>query len=73
MLALALITLDLGTCCPDWLALTIDLLRKLQVCLSTDFAVIIWLTWIFGQFASMHSSCWVVKGIKKQGAEYGVF
>lgn len=31
MLALALITLELETCCPDWLALTIDLLRKAQV------------------------------------------
>ncbi|KAL7376594.1 hypothetical protein ABVT39_011400 [Epinephelus coioides] len=30
MLALALITLELETCCPDWLALTIDLLRKAQ-------------------------------------------
>ncbi|KAM6902319.1 cyclin-I [Xenentodon cancila] len=31
MLALALITLELETCCPDWLALTIDLLRNLQM------------------------------------------
>lgn len=31
MLALALITLELETCCPDWLALTIELLRKAQV------------------------------------------
>uniref|UniRef100_A0A672G5V1 Cyclin-I n=1 Tax=Salarias fasciatus TaxID=181472 RepID=A0A672G5V1_SALFA len=31
MLALALITLDLETCCPDWLALTIELLRKAQI------------------------------------------
>ncbi|XP_070844684.1 cyclin-I [Chaetodon trifascialis] len=31
MLALALITLELETCCPDWLALTIDLLRKAQI------------------------------------------
>lgn len=31
MLALALVTLELETCCPDWLALTIDLLRKAQV------------------------------------------
>lgn len=31
MLALALITLELETCCPDWLVLTMDLLRKAQV------------------------------------------
>uniref|UniRef100_A0A3Q3NBS9 Cyclin I n=1 Tax=Mastacembelus armatus TaxID=205130 RepID=A0A3Q3NBS9_9TELE len=31
MLALALITLELEACCPDWLALTIDLLRKAQI------------------------------------------
>ncbi|KAI3362559.1 hypothetical protein L3Q82_012265 [Scortum barcoo] len=31
MLALALITLELETCCPDWLALTIDLLRKAEI------------------------------------------
>lgn len=31
MLALALITLEMETCCPDWLALTIGLLRKAQV------------------------------------------
>ncbi|TKS84112.1 Cyclin-I [Collichthys lucidus] len=30
MLALALVTLELENCCPDWLALTIDLLRKAQ-------------------------------------------
>ena len=34
MLALALITLELETCCPDWLALTIDLLRKAQVAVT---------------------------------------
>lgn len=32
MLALALFTLELETCCPDWLPLTIELLRKAQVC-----------------------------------------
>lgn len=31
MLALALITLELESCCPDWLAVTIELLRKAQV------------------------------------------
>uniref|UniRef100_A0A3P9Q6L9 Cyclin-I n=1 Tax=Poecilia reticulata TaxID=8081 RepID=A0A3P9Q6L9_POERE len=31
VLALALVSLDLETCCPDWLALTIDLLRKAQM------------------------------------------
>ncbi|XP_061654891.1 cyclin-I isoform X2 [Phyllopteryx taeniolatus] len=31
MLALALITLELETCCPDWLALTIELLRKARI------------------------------------------
>ncbi|XP_013879901.1 cyclin-I [Austrofundulus limnaeus] len=31
MLALALLTLDLETCCPDWLLLTIDLLRRTQI------------------------------------------
>ncbi|XP_041825927.1 cyclin-I isoform X2 [Melanotaenia boesemani] len=31
MLALAIITLELETCCPDWLALTINLLRKAQI------------------------------------------
>ncbi|XP_054468212.1 cyclin-I [Anoplopoma fimbria] len=31
MLALALVTLELETCCPDWLALTIDLLSKAQI------------------------------------------
>nr|XP_040053133.1 cyclin-I isoform X1 [Gasterosteus aculeatus aculeatus] len=31
MLALALITLELETCCPDWLVLTMDLLRKAQI------------------------------------------
>ncbi|XP_053709848.1 cyclin-I [Synchiropus splendidus] len=31
MLALALITLDLESCCPDWLALTIKLLKKSQI------------------------------------------
>uniref|UniRef100_A0A3Q3IEK9 Cyclin-I n=1 Tax=Monopterus albus TaxID=43700 RepID=A0A3Q3IEK9_MONAL len=31
MLSLALITLELETCCPDWLALTLDLLRKAQI------------------------------------------
>ncbi|XP_077353740.1 cyclin-I isoform X2 [Festucalex cinctus] len=31
MLALALITLELETCCPDWLVLTIELLRKAQI------------------------------------------
>ncbi|KAL3041307.1 hypothetical protein OYC64_019497 [Pagothenia borchgrevinki] len=31
MLALALITLELETCCPDWLAPTIELLRKAQI------------------------------------------
>ncbi|XP_054876829.1 cyclin-I-like [Poeciliopsis prolifica] len=30
MLALALISLELETCCPDWLPLTINLLRKAQ-------------------------------------------
>ena len=35
MLALALITLELETRCPDWLALTIDLLRKAQVHVHT--------------------------------------
>lgn len=30
MLALAIITLELETCCPDWLVLTIDLLRKID-------------------------------------------
>lgn len=36
MLALALITLELETCCPDWLALTIDLLGKAQVCVRVS-------------------------------------
>ncbi|XP_036385613.1 cyclin-I [Megalops cyprinoides] len=31
MLALALITLELEKCCPDWLALTINLLKKAQI------------------------------------------
>ncbi|XP_030598233.1 cyclin-I [Archocentrus centrarchus] len=31
MLALALFTLELEICCPDWLALTIELLRKAQI------------------------------------------
>ncbi|XP_077593364.1 cyclin-I [Stigmatopora nigra] len=31
MLALALITLELETCCPDWLPLTIELLKKAQI------------------------------------------
>ncbi|XP_029025736.1 cyclin-I [Betta splendens] len=31
MLGLALITLELENCCPDWLALTIELLRKAQI------------------------------------------
>lgn len=31
MLALALVTLELETCSPDWLALTIELLRKTQL------------------------------------------
>ncbi|KAJ8402126.1 hypothetical protein AAFF_G00373610 [Aldrovandia affinis] len=31
MLALALITLELEKCCPDWLALTISLLKKAQI------------------------------------------
>uniref|UniRef100_A0A3B4GAD3 Cyclin-I n=1 Tax=Pundamilia nyererei TaxID=303518 RepID=A0A3B4GAD3_9CICH len=31
MLALALFTLELENCCPDWLALTIELLRKAQI------------------------------------------
>ncbi|XP_034047756.1 cyclin-I [Thalassophryne amazonica] len=31
MLALALISLGLETCCPDWLLLTIDLLKKAQM------------------------------------------
>ncbi|KAK2818826.1 hypothetical protein Q5P01_024387 [Channa striata] len=31
MLALALITLELESCCPDWLALTIELLRKAKI------------------------------------------
>ncbi|XP_014855443.1 PREDICTED: cyclin-I-like isoform X1 [Poecilia mexicana] len=31
VLALALLSLELETCCPDWLALTIDLLRKAQM------------------------------------------
>ncbi|XP_019744309.1 cyclin-I [Hippocampus comes] len=31
MLALALITLELESCCPDWLAVTIELLRKAQI------------------------------------------
>ncbi|XP_034402462.1 cyclin-I [Cyclopterus lumpus] len=31
MLALALITMELEICCPDWLVLTIDLLRKAQI------------------------------------------
>lgn len=30
-LALGLLTLELESCCPDWLALTVDLLRKAQV------------------------------------------
>uniref|UniRef100_A0A3Q3X294 Cyclin-I n=1 Tax=Mola mola TaxID=94237 RepID=A0A3Q3X294_MOLML len=38
MLALALITLELETCCPDWLALTIKLLRKAQI----DSSELIW-------------------------------
>lgn len=43
MLALAVLTLELETCCPDWLPLTFDLLKKTQVpefgpsyCLSRD-------------------------------------
>lgn len=31
MLALAVLTLELETCCPDWLPLTFDLLKKTQV------------------------------------------
>ncbi|KAM9322059.1 cyclin-I [Pholidichthys leucotaenia] len=31
MLALAIITLELETCCPDWLLLTIELLKKAQI------------------------------------------
>lgn len=31
MLALGLLTLELERCCPDWLGLTIDLLRKAQI------------------------------------------
>lgn len=31
MLALAVFTLELENCCPDWLALTIELLRKAQI------------------------------------------
>lgn len=31
LLALGLLTLELERCCPDWLALTVDLLRKAQV------------------------------------------
>ncbi|KAG7498222.1 hypothetical protein JOB18_002266 [Solea senegalensis] len=31
MLALTLITLELETCCPDWLLLTMDLLRRAQI------------------------------------------
>ncbi|XP_035463110.2 cyclin-I [Scophthalmus maximus] len=31
MLALALVTLELETCCPDWLVLTIELLRRAQI------------------------------------------
>ncbi|XP_063066753.1 cyclin-I [Engraulis encrasicolus] len=30
-LALGLLTLELESCCPDWLALTVDLLRKAQI------------------------------------------
>ncbi|XP_037547673.1 cyclin-I isoform X1 [Nematolebias whitei] len=31
MLALGLLTLELESCCPDWLVLTIDLLRRTQI------------------------------------------
>lgn len=56
MLALALITLELETCCPDWLALTIDLLRKAQV-LDRAFFFFFLLVATCGQSEALNAQC----------------
>lgn len=69
MLALALITLELETCCPDWLALTIDLLRKAQVpdCLCLIIRYNLWQSFrsVDGEAADS-SYCVSVKQSNKQ-------
>lgn len=57
MLALALITLELETCCPDWLALTIDLLRKAQVLDQAFFSFFFLLVATCGQSEALNAQC----------------